>query len=343
MCRCHFSFCCQISTSSVALFISFIIFAWFCESKFAFLLQESSSDIQASLLLSAICEMASTVLTSTWKAKFPRSHKKNTDQLNFYKLKSPTFGNEKVKFRLDAESDGPNSGAQFFLYFDFNSTKNEIVANIEYRTSRVKEFDGEFKSLKKIGNRLRGSFNQHSHLKIIFILELIENDRIELTTANFEFKKDAFSHPNCDLYWVHIEVKITLFDVGVPSFLNTWNSPGSNNSVDHADTLCQNLAVFGAESSLADVTVCTVADGEEFKVHSSILTMRSPVFAAMFAEGSFKESQEKKVYIEDFGGQVIGAFIDYLYGRKNTEWKSFAGELAEVADKVGKSLKCFQK
>ena len=138
---------------------------------------------------------------------------------------------------------------------------------------------------------------------------------------------------------MHIEVRITIFDNEDSSFLNTWNSPGSNNSVDHADTLCQNLAVFGAESSLADVTVCTVADGEEFKVHSSILTMRSPVFAAMFAEGSFKESQEKKVYIEDFDGQVIGAFIDYLYGRKNTEWKSFAGELAEVADKVGERFK----
>ena len=158
MCRCHFSFffCCQISSSSVAfLFINFIIFAWFCKAKSAFLFQESSSDLQVSLLLFAICEMASTVVSFTWKVKFPRSHDKNRDQLNFYLLKSPIFGNEKVKFRLDARSGVPNSGAKFFLCLDYKSTINEIVANIEYRTSKVKEFNNEFMSLKKIGNKLR--------------------------------------------------------------------------------------------------------------------------------------------------------------------------------------------
>ena len=134
---------------------------------------------------------------------------------------------------------------------------------------------------------------------------------------------------------MHLEVRITTFYNEEPSFHNTWNSPGSIKAVNHADTLCQNLAVFGAKSNFTDVTVCTVVDGKEFKVHSTILAMRSPVFAAMFAKGNFKESQEKKVNIEDFDGQVIGAFIDYLYGRKNTEWKLLAGDLAKVADKVG--------
>ncbi|XP_017463517.1 PREDICTED: speckle-type POZ protein-like, partial [Rhagoletis zephyria] len=156
---------------------------------------------------------------------------------------------------------------------------------------------------------------------------------VELFQADHEYKEKLCSQTQCDGHFMNIEVKITIFDNEEPSFLATWNSFGSFKAVNHADTLCQNLAVFGAESSFADVTVCTVADGKEFKVHSTILAMRSPVFAAMFAEGNFKESQEKKVYIEDFDGQVMGAFIDYLYGRKNTEWKSFAGDLAKVADK----------
>ncbi len=156
--------------------------------------------------------------------------------------------------------------------------------------------------------------------------------------AALEYKEKLCPQTQCGGHFFHIEVKFTIFDKEEPSFLNTWNSSGPTKAVNHADTLCQNLAVFGAESSFADVTVCTVADGKEFKVHSTILAMRSPVFAAMFAEGRFKESYEKKVYIEDFGGQVIGAFIDYLYGRKNTEWKLMAGDLAKVADKVGYSF-----
>ncbi len=165
--------------------------------------------------------------------------------------------------------------------------------------------------------------------------------RYLLTYEDLKFEEKTFPHFDCDGHCADIEVKITYFDEETPSFLNTWNSPGSIKAVNHADTLCQNLAVFGAKSSFADVTLCTVADGKEFKVHSTILAMRSPVFAAMFAEGSFKESQEKKVNIEDFDGQVMGAFIDYLYGRKNTEWKSFAWGLAKVADKVSHNVKVF--
>ena len=141
----HFFCCCQISSSFVAnklLLLFSFVFAWFCEAKSAFLLQVSSSDLQASLLLSAICEMASTVLTFEWQPIFLRAQ---------IPICSPHFGNEKMRFRFCATSIGM-SRAKFWLQISPSSTVNKIIASIEYRTSKVKEFSGEFTRLKKIGN-----------------------------------------------------------------------------------------------------------------------------------------------------------------------------------------------
>ena len=86
--------------------------------------------------------MASTVLTFKWQPIFSKAQTP---------ICSPDFGNEKVKFGFFARPLGTFQ-AKFWFQVCPSSTVNEIVANIEYRTSKVKEFNGEFTSLKKIGN-----------------------------------------------------------------------------------------------------------------------------------------------------------------------------------------------
>lgn len=123
-------------------------------------------------------------------------------------------------------------------------------------------------------------------------------------------------------------------------FLSSWNvSSGFLNPVNHDEALRLQLATFGRHSSSsADVTIRTVANGREFKVHSVLLSIRSPVFAAMFAEGRFVEGGPKKeVMIEDIDGQVMEAFIAYLYGESYNGWEALAGELAQAAEKVSAS------
>lgn len=132
-----------------------------------------------------------------------------------------------------------------------------------------------------------------------------------------------------------INLKIIFFDKKQSNFSSTWSSFGSLNSVNQAEALCEQLSNLKINSTLADVII--VADGKEFKVHSVVLAMRSPVFEAMLSdEGHFKESKEKKVEIKDIDSHVMEVFIAFLYGQKNIEWKSIAGDLAKVADKVNK-------
>jgi len=68
-----------------------------------------------------------------------------------------------------------------------------------------------------------------------------------------------------------------------------------------------------------------------FGAHRSILSARSPVFAAMFASG-MKEAKTGKVLIEDVDSSLFGIFLKFLY-TGIFEPSSRDRELFTVADK----------
>lgn len=130
-----------------------------------------------------------------------------------------------------------------------------------------------------------------------------------------------------------IEVKITFQDDETLNCFKTWNSSSLEiTPVNHSTLFCQKLVKFRNDSALFDKTILT-SDEKEFKTHSVILALHSPVFEAMFANKNLVENEQQRVYIEDISGQVMEAFISYLYGQEYTEWKTIAGELAKAADK----------
>ena len=86
-----------------------------------------------------------------------------------------------------------------------------------------------------------------------------------------------------------------------------------------------------ANQTLTDVTL-KVKD-EEFKAHKVVLVAASPVFEAMFKEGT-KEHAESFVNIEDIDSDIFELFLRYLYsGEVELTGNDVVYDLLAVADK----------
>jgi speckle-type POZ protein len=81
---------------------------------------------------------------------------------------------------------------------------------------------------------------------------------------------------------------------------------------------------------LTDVTL-KVKD-KEFKAHKLILAAASPVFEAMFKEGT-KEHQDNYVNIEDIESDVFEVFLRYLYSGQVEHLDEMVSDLLAAADK----------
>ncbi|XP_065209892.1 uncharacterized protein LOC135838187 [Planococcus citri] len=82
--------------------------------------------------------------------------------------------------------------------------------------------------------------------------------------------------------------------------------------------------------NLADVVLSI--NGTEYPAHKTILSARSPVFAAMFRHKA-KENEENRVYIEDMDEKVVGEMLRYIYTGKCEKLSEFATGLLAAADK----------
>jgi len=86
----------------------------------------------------------------------------------------------------------------------------------------------------------------------------------------------------------------------------------------------------------SDVTIIVEGD-QEIKAHRNILSLRSPVFRAMF-QHDMKESKEQIVDIKDCSKFVLDLMLEYIYTgdihTKITSWDQ-AISLFSMADKYG--------
>ena len=83
----------------------------------------------------------------------------------------------------------------------------------------------------------------------------------------------------------------------------------------------------------ADV-IFVMPDGKELSANKSILSVRSPVFEAMFARQEMAENQNNRVVIEDIDADVFLALLDYIYNGEVDGIEQFAPELFIAANKV---------
>ena len=74
--------------------------------------------------------------------------------------------------------------------------------------------------------------------------------------------------------------------------------------------------------------------GKEFQAHKLILSIHSPVFAAMFAHNDVKEAQEGKVVITDIEPDVFQELLNCIYSEQTVIKDYCVAELFVAADKV---------
>ncbi|GFT01636.1 speckle-type POZ protein B [Nephila pilipes] len=102
-------------------------------------------------------------------------------------------------------------------------------------------------------------------------------------------------------------------------------------SLDLTNTLQKNLGTLYKENILCDTKLKT--ETGTFLAHKNILSARSPVFKAMFAN-DMKEKSSECVYIEDLDDDTVERMLLYLYTAavEDLQWES-AYELYAAADK----------
>jgi speckle-type POZ protein len=108
-------------------------------------------------------------------------------------------------------------------------------------------------------------------------------------------------------------------------------------SLPHPETSCAkgqkqllaNLAKLYYDRSTADVTF--IIQEQEVKAHSVVLSLASPVFAAMFHKEHFKESLTSRVVIKDIEPFIFERLLEYIYTGVN--FSSSSEPLLQAADK----------
>ena len=103
---------------------------------------------------------------------------------------------------------------------------------------------------------------------------------------------------------------------------------------EHNLELSKQLSTFRSNPLFSDVTICATFDGQEFPAHRVILASRSTVFAAMFNHADLEENQKGRVEIPDVSGQVLEAFLAYLYSNDLSAIDQYCTKLLDLADKV---------
>lgn len=80
-----------------------------------------------------------------------------------------------------------------------------------------------------------------------------------------------------------------------------------------------------------DFEVGTQGESTHFKAHILVLSLRSPVWAAEFRQGGFKESREHRVQIPDVDPRHFAVFLQLLYTTKLVTPNEFTvADLMEV-------------
>ncbi|KAJ8680818.1 hypothetical protein QAD02_016605 [Eretmocerus hayati] len=101
-------------------------------------------------------------------------------------------------------------------------------------------------------------------------------------------------------------------------------------STDHDNDLKNDYEFLLTNGKFSDVTVSIAK--QELHLNKSILSKRSPVFAAMF-DHELKENVTNIVYIEDFSYDVMLEFFRFMYAAKVDSMEKYMADLLRAAEK----------
>ena len=101
---------------------------------------------------------------------------------------------------------------------------------------------------------------------------------------------------------------------------------------EYEDELISSMALLLVNCKYGDVILSI--DGIELQAHKVILSVRSPVFDAMFGHQDTKEAQESKVEIVDVPKDTFKDLLQFIYTGKVPAKERLTTELLAAADKV---------
>ena len=101
-------------------------------------------------------------------------------------------------------------------------------------------------------------------------------------------------------------------------------------SSESLERVPKKITKLWSDQTLTDVVL--QCQGKEFKAHKLILAAASPVFEAMFQEGT-KEHEDNYVNIEDMDSDVFEVFLRYLYSGQVDKLEEMFTVLLAAADK----------
>jgi hypothetical protein len=132
-------------------------------------------------------------------------------------------------------------------------------------------------------------------------------------------RKEGLLEKELQLWW-HLSRQedgsaVTVFQEQYPdnscNFQITIEMPVDDYETRGLKFINNNLSKLLGQESLADIQF--VFKDDRMAAHSAIVAASSPVFAAMFEGGRFKEGQTRTVNIEDIDSRVFRKLLQFLY------------------------------
>ena len=178
-------------------------------------------------------------------------------------------------------------------------------------------------SYTNVNAKLSIVINGHKHLKKKLRCRLVKGQVVELWNVQRKSVLDLLKEHgvNDDLLTLDINIE-------------TWKECNTEmiNCLEDKPPLNLNMQMTKmlTNQTLTDVTL--QVEGKEFKAHKVVLAASSPVFAAMFKEGT-KEHQDNNVNIEDIDSDVFDVFLRFLYSGQVDQLAEIYLDLFAAADK----------
>jgi BTB/POZ domain len=126
-----------------------------------------------------------------------------------------------------------------------------------------------------------------------------------------------------DVFWIELQI-----EEWTKETITVTNSSCTETAVRHP--IDSKMTKLWTDQAFTDVTL--ECQGEKFLGHKLVLATVSPVFEAMFKEGT-KENQDNYVNIEDMDSDVFEAFLRYLYTGQVDKLDGIFMDLFAAADK----------
>jgi len=136
--------------------------------------------------------------------------------------------------------------------------------------------------------------------------------------------------PECQVFSIRCALEYESSETTATTIVTNSSLSSSNSNEKESSSLAEDLKLFFSNQMGADISF--IVEGKEFRAHKTILSARSPVFAAMLSS-EMRETYLNRVDIEDVTPDIFEALLRFIYTDQVDLTKSDAKELLVAANR----------